>query len=65
MFFVLYWVLWVWVYLPLFAHKEEDGDEADDEEGHCDGEDDDQVVKDAVISCKSSTWALKSDPVNR
>lgn len=39
-------------YLPLFAHKEQDDDEADNEDGHRDGEDDDQVVKDAVISCK-------------
>lgn len=39
-------------YLPLFAHKEQDDDEADNEDGHRDGEDDDQVVKDVVISCK-------------
>lgn len=49
----LFWV--EWEYLPLFAHKEQDGDEADDEEGHSDGEDDDQVVEDAVISCKRKT----------
>lgn len=47
-------------YLPLFGHEEQDGDEADNEEGRYDGEDDDQVVKDAVISCKKKTGALKS-----
>lgn len=51
---------WVGGYLPLFGHEEQDGDEADNEEGRYDGEDDDQVVKDAVISCKKKTGALKT-----
>lgn len=51
-------------HLPLFAHKEQDGDEADDEEGHCDGEDDDQVVKDAVISCQTKNSGVKESTAN-
>lgn len=39
-------------YLPLFVHIEEDGDEAGDKNCHNDGNYDDHIQRNTVITCQ-------------